>query len=532
MRLVGPLRLSRRDGADVTPRTIKAQGLLALLGSAPPLRRPRAWLQDKLWSDRSPEHGAASLRQTVHRLRTAVGPDNDWLVSEPGWLGLDPARVFVALEPVAGDWEATGEPPEFCEGLDIADPEFEDWLRDNRLAFEDRLADEPPPPRAAPARPAPPPRPSVATLVVAPIRAEDSVIGALADILSTEVAIAVGRLGGAAVVLEEHATAELPADALRLEVDAFRVGDRARLQARLSEGGALLWSNSRSVPIGAQSRGSEKALDLFVSEVTAAAAHLFGQSRGGDDRTRRRYRAINEIFSFERTSLAPQDLLFVGGEDGPASGVLAAWRANIRVISLMERLTESRPDAEKEAVEFARLAMDRDPLNPIVNAFASEVALNVENRPNKAAELARVAVERGASSAFAHSSLAMALARLGAVGRAHASSLYALRLASSQPNPGLWHLRACITAVRCGRLGEATRFAQTAHEMAPRLKAPLRFLAAMHFHDGNEEAAFTALKTLKTLETDFSLEMMAAEGYPVATLRDSKLLAVTRSALI
>ncbi len=148
LRLVGPLRLSRRDGGDVTPRTIKAQGLLALLGSAPTLRRSRAWLQDKLWSDRSAENGAASLRQTVHRLRAAVGPDNDWLISEPGWLGLDPARVLVALEPEARDWEATGDPPEFCEGLDIADPEFEDWLRDNRLAFEDQVAERPPPPPA------------------------------------------------------------------------------------------------------------------------------------------------------------------------------------------------------------------------------------------------------------------------------------------------------------------------------------------------------------------------------------------------
>ena len=83
LRLVGPLRLSRRDGVDVTPRTLKAQGILALLGAAPALRRSRAWLQDKLWSDRAAENGGASLRQTVHRLRAAVGPDHGWLISDP-----------------------------------------------------------------------------------------------------------------------------------------------------------------------------------------------------------------------------------------------------------------------------------------------------------------------------------------------------------------------------------------------------------------------------------------------------------------
>jgi hypothetical protein len=50
---MGPLRLSDAEGADLTPRGRKAQGVLALLGTAPGLRRSRSWLQDKLWSDRA-----------------------------------------------------------------------------------------------------------------------------------------------------------------------------------------------------------------------------------------------------------------------------------------------------------------------------------------------------------------------------------------------------------------------------------------------------------------------------------------------
>ena len=52
LRLVGRMRLLRRDGVEITPKGRKAQGLLALLGVAPELRRHRNWLQDKLWSDR------------------------------------------------------------------------------------------------------------------------------------------------------------------------------------------------------------------------------------------------------------------------------------------------------------------------------------------------------------------------------------------------------------------------------------------------------------------------------------------------
>ena len=47
-------------------------------------------------------------------------------------------RVRVVLDPAEYDWEQTDELPELVEGLDIADPEFEDWVRDQRLAFADR----------------------------------------------------------------------------------------------------------------------------------------------------------------------------------------------------------------------------------------------------------------------------------------------------------------------------------------------------------------------------------------------------------
>jgi TolB-like protein len=147
LRLVGRLRLLRRDGVEITPKGRKAQGLLALLGVAPELRRHRRWLQDKLWSDRGPEQGAASLRQELAGLRRALGEASVCLTTEGGWVALDPGRVRVKLDPGPEDWELTGAPPEFVAGLDIADPEFEDWIRDQRAVFAERLEAAQPPAR-------------------------------------------------------------------------------------------------------------------------------------------------------------------------------------------------------------------------------------------------------------------------------------------------------------------------------------------------------------------------------------------------
>ena len=72
------------------------------------------------------------------RLRRALGPHEGCVVSERGWIWLVADRVRVVLDPAEHDWERTDELPELVEGLDIADPEFEDWVRDQRLAFADR----------------------------------------------------------------------------------------------------------------------------------------------------------------------------------------------------------------------------------------------------------------------------------------------------------------------------------------------------------------------------------------------------------
>jgi hypothetical protein len=137
--LAGPLRLRDADGVDLTPRGRKAQGLLALLGTAPSLKRSRSWLQDKLWSDRGPKQGAGSLRQCLAEIRRGLGPRTHCLRTAGGWVALDPAWVEVRTAPSPN---SRGSETEFLEGLDVRDPEFENWLRDQRLAH---LDDDPAP---------------------------------------------------------------------------------------------------------------------------------------------------------------------------------------------------------------------------------------------------------------------------------------------------------------------------------------------------------------------------------------------------
>src|SRR4051812_42282531 len=144
--VIGSFRVLARDGEDLTPRGRKARGLLALLALTPTRRRSRAALQDKLWSNRGPGQGAASLRQTLTEIRRSFGERyRDCLVSDLRAIGLDHDHVTVDLDDA--DWPELAqmvEPPQLLDDLDITDDEFEDWVRNQRDAFEQRISSSKP----------------------------------------------------------------------------------------------------------------------------------------------------------------------------------------------------------------------------------------------------------------------------------------------------------------------------------------------------------------------------------------------------
>jgi TolB-like protein len=149
LRLVGPLTLVTADGTDITPKGKRAKAILALLALSPAGVRSRRWVQDKLWSERGQENGAASLRQEISAMRRAFKAAGvHILLGDRDTLRLD--RNLVHLDTDDSSTLAQGE--DLLEGLDIRDPEFEDWLRTERMRYAA--------PEGLPA-PAPRPRPGI-----------------------------------------------------------------------------------------------------------------------------------------------------------------------------------------------------------------------------------------------------------------------------------------------------------------------------------------------------------------------------------
>lgn len=536
LHLAGPLRLCGADGRDMTPKSQKAQAVLALLATSPGLSRPRSWIQDKLWSDSPADRGASNLRQCIHRMRRDVPIKSDWLLSDNQRLALDANFVSVRLGLDAEDLTLSSEPPEFCEGLDVADPEFEDWIRDRRLDFEDKWADLEAEPAAAEA-PAKPTSSRLVTvrpnetrdrtvLLIAPPQSADDELRNLEAILCTDIATNVAHLGGVEIRFQANEKALLGLqDAVCLEVRTFRFGENISLQSVLSDplSGAVYWSDVRHL----SSQGSHSFASDYsdaVAHVTSATTLQFAESPTTGPATRKAYRAICDLLTFDPAKFDDCERSLAALDGGPKTASLEAWRAYLRVTQVLERTTENRESAIEEAVALARQAQEKDSRNPVVMTHSAHVALYLENNTQKAYALAKSAVDFGASSPLAFNHWSAAAAAIGETTVAREASRRGLALSAGQPNRSLWYILECFTNLRERDFEEARRYAELAHQVSPSFRPPLRYLIALNLFCGNEAGAVEATRKLQKFEPGFSIDQFSQEDYPTATLRRSGLL--------
>ncbi|CCF18286.1 protein of unknown function [Pseudorhizobium banfieldiae] len=134
--LLGSFALTDRTGRSLAPKSQKAQALLAMLALARRGLPSRVWLRDKLWSDRSEEHAFANLRQTLLEIRKTLGSARALVQADKLSVWLDLEQVELDLQQTTA-WERAND--QLLEGIDVRDPEFEEWLRLERQIWQTGL---------------------------------------------------------------------------------------------------------------------------------------------------------------------------------------------------------------------------------------------------------------------------------------------------------------------------------------------------------------------------------------------------------
>lgn len=528
LQIFGPIQLADDTNNVVSIKSVKARALLAIIATAPGNRCQRAKLTELLWSKGKAQE---SLRQDLRKLRKAAGADV--FLSGPGWLGLNPDIVAIAPRPQ----DAQLLDDEFGADLDtIREPAFEDWLRDRRQALS---TDQRPPqglaeptailPKAATRRA--PTTPVRITLGVCDCAEAGQRIHA--EMLLRDAANRAAPMMHAEIVEAASGGSNTAHDGLLLSCRASGGYGSIILQPQIvvSTSGEVVWTQMFSAADTMLTEMLADAVAATTVALVAASNKLRASDQPSPQEGSSTLVSFSDVFSFDRKRLLAADKHLAMLQETNKAGSILALRALIRHNQMIERFVDDPLACLDEADRLAHHAVELSPNDPLSLAVASQTSGLVYG-DEFALELARKAKQADPDHAFVRQSLSVALSFTGYAEKAHDEAIAARCNRMASLAPSLFYIRNSKTAIGIGDRQAALRWAVLAIQTAPEFRAAHRVVAALAYHDGQEELALRSLKALERLEPDFSLDLMESDEYPVFTLRAEGLLSVTRSGLI
>ncbi|SPJ30495.1 hypothetical protein TRM7615_04029 [Falsiruegeria mediterranea M17] len=514
MQLTGPFRVTGPDGQDWTPKSRKAQALLALLATSPNLLRTRSWLQSKLWSQSDTAHAGASLRQSLSALRRALGEHVRVLEASRQDVSLNSDLVCVLW-----DEEGSHKAGEFLEGMDLADPEFRNWLQFMRRGsgspalmpvladqFESRwkvvlTLDE----QGA----HPPLLQNFADMISRALREQGELeLTENANDNSQDrlVTVTIGMVGGS----EGTASVRLVANDPRLN--------------------RQIWARTLPVSVDTQDEHQNLALLGMAFQLQSELTRYLAQSRNllGTDACPPLVlgAAIPRIFSFQPDELNQAALMLSDAMDSRNAAQFLGWQAQIAVINLIEQFTDAPEACVESGKMLAAKAIEMDPMNSVVLSTAANAQVLLE-RGNAAAgaDLAKMAVQVNPANPLAWWAFANVAIYAGRTEDALRSARVASRLAARTPLQFWCEFQLGLAAFKAGDIATAKQALETSACLAPQFRPPRRYLLAIYADLKEHDKAVHVMAELKKLEPEFTLDRFVNDPlYPVSLVRQKKLL--------
>lgn len=520
LRLIGNFSVIDEQDVDRTPRASKARAVLAMLAAVPDFCRSRRWLEAHLWSDRGADQASGSLRQVLVEIRKAFGPHGDRLKADREKIWLDDVVVDHLM-----DKAALSEGREFLEGLDVSDPEFEDWLTLQRARYGGLTS--------AVVRPG---RHAAETLAftLRVQRPADQSEGFISHALANAIGCLVSEFVDVDIFSPHQGSAQVIATerGFMLIVDAMPGADCIHILVSLATipGNRIYWSHRASLAGSASDIVVGKEYPQIVFQaVDAAYAALAAFPRRSNDEV---YvdgllaAAVRNIFTFERTRLREADKSLAEIIALAPSARAYAWRAQLRQIAAIERTESDWALMTSEAHEFAIKALEFPGASPLVFALTSQIKVMLDNDPDTGIHLAEEALAASPYNAFGHAARSSAWLRTGDYNLALEAARTGAQISGRSAFAPWWQALAGLSAMSMGRHDEATAHYQAAHARAPSFRAPLRHLYFLYLASGKTEKATRILQNLRRVEPDFSFFRVRDDmSYPATTLRRSGLIA-------
>lgn len=522
LHLLGPVRLFAPGGDDVTPRGMKARGLLAILAMARGRPLHRATLQDRLWSDRGEAHGRDSLKKALAELRRAFGEDAPaTLRMEGGTVALAPERIEVdAFGPAAGDPFA----PEFLEGIPIHDEVFTAWLRQTRSELSrgrpgSRGGVEPP--RAIATRYA---------LALGPVRhvEGDSLGHMLGDVLLSRLAASFrafdffdlrdARDGGANAGGDDG----IGPDAT-LDCRVLTASDRVMLAFGLRRAGdhRLIWSATRQFET-ARLRGSQ--LDICASELADQVVGALSRPESLGDPSwhlaaRHAIEGIERILDRGRYDLAAASRALRRAIEIEPRGSYYAWYAFLHAHQLEASKGTTRAEIREHADMVCARALERDPHNGLSRSLLTHVYGFVFHDFDRAHELIDPLEASPPDTPMYHYAHGLLRFYTGRLDAARGAIARACRIGRYNPYAYAFSSALCMVEAIRGASDDAIRFGEESLSREQRtgtsFEPTLRYLALAHARAGNTGTAREIWQRIRRQSPGFSAAQLRDRRFPI-----------------
>lgn len=561
MYLFGPFTLLGPGGEDLTPKSRKSRAILAMLAVAPRGSRSRVWLRDKLWSDRGEDQASASLRQALLDIRKSLGPRGaQLLTADKNTVSLDLGMVSVdALE--LAQRERRGEEPvtteHFLEGIDVRDPEFEEWLTLERQSWFARLeeagfeADLAPKAalsearrEASPAVPRTAPPPSMPLRPPTGAPPSDSELGWRVALMPPVI------LGGDPAAAVLHADVQRALRRALIETGDLRLVEMAPvgfgdvgppLFSRLPEqvhlsiqvrvladptslrlgivlqnpaDNTLVWADEMAAP-RREAAEATFAMPLIVRATEEAMMHFL--RRHGTEAAEADGRiaaAVASMFRLARGDLDRSEEILRRHVDTTPTAQGYAWLAFLNTFRVGQRFNPADAPLIEETQHLAHRALGLEPNNALVSALVGHIHSYLFGEFDHAAALFERSLRVNPAQTLAWDLYAMLHAYAGQPKRALAMARWARHLGAFSPHRYYFETTRAITGNFSGDHRTALDAGQAALAERPDFNSLLRVLVSSNAHLDRPDEARLFLDRLLQVEPNFSIASLRESGYP------------------
>ncbi|SHF57310.1 hypothetical protein SAMN05444339_10863 [Loktanella atrilutea] len=548
--LLGPFRLTDAAGRDRTPRSAHQQALLAVVALASDAGVARARLMDLFWGDKTPQLAAQSLRTALHGLRRGLDTLGAPLLEiDAHRVRLVPGAATVdLLDLAAGDGglpaHLRADPPDVLEGVNIPAEPFEEWLREQRQHWYDRIEAlrDAPAPAVTAVRPAAPPafvedRPIVGLLEpVIHSRSYQALF--LGEALVDRIAFGLRDYVGARTYDyrdlttgpdHEAVTRSSPSLYLRLRLYEADGALSIRILVLRHSAQELLWSvQGGPYRLDSASIDSAEILVLLGEAIERVAMTLARDAGSDPDGPLTPFHVLTAMFQINHASLSDLRRGLQSSRALTQDPVYAALQAYLNTFRVGEHWTaQDAPLAEETRALVAQV--EDSQTGGIALALAGHATGYILHDHDHANALLDRAIRTAPHSAVCWDHMALHHIYNGRYADARRASQNALRIGEHSPIRFTLDLTRCMIATLEGDFGTASALGRRILTRRPNYGAALRYTSVSLAHLGDTVGAKDCIQRIRRMDPDFSVAWVNEDRMAV---RDGQAKAILTEGLI